>query len=352
VQSLDNGRFPFLKKIVSKASDKLDLATRAAWLYYVAGHTQHEIARTLDISRPVAQRLVAFAVERNLIRVRVDHRVADCLALAEQLQRRYRLSFCEVVPVDNDQPDAISRKLAVAGAQVMEQFLVREKPMVIALSSGRTLKAAVDQIAQLERPQHKLVSLVGAIAQDGSSNRYDVAMHMSERTGAATVSTASSRRCRRKPRSPLSASARSDRIVRCTKMALSRMRKSTSSRVSARWPSCSVRPSMPVAVAFNPLPRRVSPAFASTHRRAVRRSASPAARASRTRLLLRSRAAGFPASSPMRIAREPRSPERLRTNRCSAKRSVSARFDSGSSGAYCVSSVATDRIAQRAREIP
>lgn len=169
---------------MSKASDKLDLATRAAWLYYVAGHTQNEIARTLDISRPVAQRLVAFAVERNLIRVRVDHRVADCLALAEQLQRRYRLSFCEVVPVDNDQPDAISRKLAVAGAQVMEQFLVHEKPMVVSVSSGRTLKAAVDQIAQIERPQHKLVSLVGAIAQDGSSNRYDVAMHMSERTGS------------------------------------------------------------------------------------------------------------------------------------------------------------------------
>ncbi len=169
---------------MSKVSDKLDLATRAAWLYYVAGHTQNEIARTLNISRPVAQRLVAFAVERNLIRVRVDHRVADCLALAEQLQRRFRLSFCEVVPVDGDQPDALSRKLAVAGAQVMEQFLVHEKPMVVAVSSGRTLKAAVDQIAQLERPQHKLVSLVGAIAQDGSSNRYDVAMHMSERTGS------------------------------------------------------------------------------------------------------------------------------------------------------------------------
>ncbi len=169
---------------MSKASDKLDLATRAAWLYYVAGHTQNEIARTLNISRPVAQRLVAFAVERNLIRVRVDHRVADCLALAEQLQRRYRLSLCEVVPVDGDQPDALSRKLAVAGAQVMEQFLLRDKPIVVAVSSGRTLKAAVDQIAQLERPQHKLVSLVGAIAQDGSSNRYDVAMHMSERTGS------------------------------------------------------------------------------------------------------------------------------------------------------------------------
>jgi DNA-binding transcriptional regulator LsrR (DeoR family) len=168
---------------VPKSNEKLDLATRAAWLYYVAGNTQNEIAEKLQVSRPVAQRLVAFAVEKNLIRVRVDHQLADCLSLAEQLSKRYGLTMCEVVPVDSDTAEEIDRKLAVAGAQVMERFLNAEKPMVVAVGSGRTLKAAVDQIAQLERPQHRLVSMVGAIAQDGSSNRYDVALHISEKTG-------------------------------------------------------------------------------------------------------------------------------------------------------------------------
>ena len=166
-----------------KSTEKLDLATRAAWLYYVAGNTQNEIAEKLQVSRPVAQRLVAFAVEKNLIRVRVDHQLAGCLALADRLSKRYGLSMCEIVPVDDDTQEAIDRKLAVAGAQVMERYLGEERPMVVAVSSGRTLKAAVDQIAQLERPQHRLVSMVGAIAQDGSSNRYDVALHISEKTG-------------------------------------------------------------------------------------------------------------------------------------------------------------------------
>jgi DNA-binding transcriptional regulator LsrR (DeoR family) len=168
---------------VSKSSEKLDLATRAAWLYYVAGDTQNEIAEKLQVSRPVAQRLVAFAVEKNLIRVRVDHQIADCLDLAAQLSKRYGLALCEVVPVDSDAPGAIERKLAVAGAQVMERYLNEARPMVVAVSSGRTLKAAASQIAQLDRPQHRLVSMVGAIAQDGSSNRYDVAQHLSEKTG-------------------------------------------------------------------------------------------------------------------------------------------------------------------------
>ena len=166
-----------------KSNEKLDLATRAAWLYYVAGNTQNEIAEKLQISRPVAQRLVAFAVEKNLIRVRVDHRIADCLALSAKLSKRYGLSLCEVVPIDGDTPEQVDRKLAVAGAQVMERFLTDEKPLVISISTGRTLKAVVAQIGQLERPQHRLVSMVGAIAQDGSSNRYDVAQHLSEKTG-------------------------------------------------------------------------------------------------------------------------------------------------------------------------
>ena len=42
--------------------DRLDLAVRAAWLYYVSGVTQDQIATTLGISRPVAQRLIALAV--------------------------------------------------------------------------------------------------------------------------------------------------------------------------------------------------------------------------------------------------------------------------------------------------
>jgi DNA-binding transcriptional regulator LsrR (DeoR family) len=168
---------------VSRSDEKLDLATRAAWLYYVAGNTQNEIADKLQVSRPVAQRLVAFAVEKNLIRVRIEHRLADCLTLADRLRARYGLSMCEVVPVDGDTLDAIDRKLAVAGAQVMERYLSEEKPMVVAVSSGRTLKAAVDQLGEIDRPQHRLVSMVGAIAQDGSSNRYDVALHISEKTG-------------------------------------------------------------------------------------------------------------------------------------------------------------------------
>jgi DNA-binding transcriptional regulator LsrR (DeoR family) len=74
-----------------KQEEKMEIAVRAAWLYHVAGNTQHEIARKLQISRPTAQRLVAFALERGLVKVRVNHKVASCLELAIALRQRYEL---------------------------------------------------------------------------------------------------------------------------------------------------------------------------------------------------------------------------------------------------------------------
>src|SRR3546814_12759438 len=64
---------------------RLDMAARAAWLYFIGGNTQDEIAAKLGVSRPAAQRLVALAVAETLIRFRPDHQIAGCMELAEAL---------------------------------------------------------------------------------------------------------------------------------------------------------------------------------------------------------------------------------------------------------------------------
>ena len=40
-------------------TSRLDNAARAGWLYFIAGHTQDEIAKMLQVSRASAQRLVS-----------------------------------------------------------------------------------------------------------------------------------------------------------------------------------------------------------------------------------------------------------------------------------------------------
>ena len=167
-----------------RQEEKLEIAVRAAWLYHVAGNTQNEIARKLRISRPTVQRLVAFALERGLIKVRVNHKVASCLELAIALRQRYNLTVCDVVPVNADNGDQILRKIAVAAAEVMESYLNEVEPKIIALGSGQTLKTVVGELNILAKPQHRLLSLVGTIARDGSSNPYDAALQAAEKIGA------------------------------------------------------------------------------------------------------------------------------------------------------------------------
>ena len=72
-----------------KKIDKLDLAARAGWLYYVAGYTQDQIASEFGISRQSAQRMVSLSVSEKLIKVRLDHPIANCMDLASKLKKRF-----------------------------------------------------------------------------------------------------------------------------------------------------------------------------------------------------------------------------------------------------------------------
>src|SRR5450631_3203918 len=88
---------------------RLDEAARAGWLYFIAGHTQDEIARMLKVSRATAQRLVSLCLAERLITFRLAHPIAACMEVAARLRDAFALSHCEVVPTDPTAP------LAVAG---------------------------------------------------------------------------------------------------------------------------------------------------------------------------------------------------------------------------------------------
>lgn len=165
-------------------NDKLDQAARVAWLYYVGGKTQQDIAATLHVSRQTAQRLLATALEKRLVTVNLEHKICSCARLEYELRGQYGLRLCEVVPFDSDDDPVIRQKIAVAGSVIMERYLASDEPIIVALGTGRTLKAVIKALPVLPRPQHRFVSLVGTFAMDGSSNIYDVALSTAEKTGS------------------------------------------------------------------------------------------------------------------------------------------------------------------------
>ncbi len=162
---------------------RLDDAARAGWLYYVAGNTQDEIARKLNVSRPTAQRLVALALAERLISFRLEHPIAACMELAAALSERYDLAYCEVAPSDPES-DSVFLGVAERAAAFLEHKLKVPEPLVVALGTGRTLRAAVERMERMTVPQHRLVSLVGHISMRGSASFYDVLAHLSNLTHA------------------------------------------------------------------------------------------------------------------------------------------------------------------------
>jgi len=162
---------------------KLDQAARAAWLSYVGGRTQDEIAAQLGVSRPGVQRLLALARQEGLVKVRIDHPIANCMALSEAIRDHFGLAFCDVAPADADAAASGAPYLAVAAAERLSRYLDQTAPLTLSLGTGRSVRAMVEALNRIDRPQHRFVSLVGNVARDGSANRYDGVMVLADKTG-------------------------------------------------------------------------------------------------------------------------------------------------------------------------
>jgi len=160
-----------------------DEAARAGWLYYVAGMTQDQIAAELGVSRQRAQRLVSRAMTEGLIHVRLNHRIGACLDLEAALRDRFGLDRVRVSPGLGAGSDPV-RAIAPAAAAELERFLRMPEPLVVALGTGRALRGMVDAMVEIDAPQHRLVSLIGNIAPDGSASFFDVVMRIADKVRA------------------------------------------------------------------------------------------------------------------------------------------------------------------------
>lgn len=162
---------------------RLDDAARAGWLYYIAGHTQDEIAKKLNVSRATAQRMVSLCLSERLITFRLEHPIAACMELAARLRDTFSLAYCEVVPTDPSAPANVAG-LAERAAALLEQTLRKEKPTIVAIGTGRVMRAAVEQLPPMDCPNHQVVSLVGAISPDGSASFFDTVARLADLTKA------------------------------------------------------------------------------------------------------------------------------------------------------------------------
>jgi DNA-binding transcriptional regulator LsrR (DeoR family) len=124
--------------------------------------------------------LVALARTAGLVKFRLDRSASEFANLAFRLQDRFHLDLCDVVPTSGD---GIA-DVAVSGAEQIERLLEQDAPLTHAFGSGRTLRASVEQVASLHRPQHRVVGLVGNLTRLGRASPFDAIYRLADLTGA------------------------------------------------------------------------------------------------------------------------------------------------------------------------
>jgi DNA-binding transcriptional regulator LsrR (DeoR family) len=165
-----------------RATIELGLASRAAWLSYVGGYTQEDIAGRLNVSRVKVNRLIALAHRQGLIRVFVEGTAAECVALEDRIARTYGLRFCTVAP-DLGEADLPLLSLAAAGARYLLGVLEQPDIRIIGIGHGRTLAAVVDRLPRVPRADLEFVSLLGSLTRSAAANPFDVIHRLAGKVG-------------------------------------------------------------------------------------------------------------------------------------------------------------------------
>lgn len=158
---------------MNESNSRIDNIVRAAWLYYVSGKNQSEVASILGVSRPAAQRMIAAARDEGIISFSINHPIAICLEYETLLKEKFNLSLCNIVPYEKNSNTYHKVSVAYGGAQIISQFINQEAPMRIGLGSGTTLKTAISYLEKVDRPQHKCIALISAMDAQGLCNYYD-----------------------------------------------------------------------------------------------------------------------------------------------------------------------------------
>lgn len=167
----------------------LSLAVRAAWLSYIGGRTQGQIAERLNISQAKVHRLIAEALDRGLVKVFVQGEPADCLALEDVLSCRFGLSRCIVTPDlgegDRGEAQQVFAAIGSAAARLLHRELACGNIKVVGVGKGRSLAAMVERLPSIRRPDLKVVSVSGSLTRDLAANPLDIVLNLSARTEAA-----------------------------------------------------------------------------------------------------------------------------------------------------------------------
>lgn len=153
------------------------MRVRAAWLYYIEGLTQSDVADRLGVNRIMITRLLSEARKRGEVVIRIKSKLGSLVESQIQLEKKFGLGKAIVAPFASDEGDPTRVIAAAAGEYV--SGLMRNN-VTIGVGWGRTLHTMLPYIEGRSLEGARVVSLLGGIAQARRFNPAEFAWQFAE----------------------------------------------------------------------------------------------------------------------------------------------------------------------------
>jgi lsr operon transcriptional repressor len=156
------------------------LEVRAAWLYFMEGLTQAEIARRLGTTRLRINRILVDARHNGLVSITLNSELASCVALEQQLIRDFGMKAAVIVPTPADE-EQIPVILGRATAGFVSHYLEHNKIRGFGIGWGRTLREMIRHIRGGRYPDLCVNSMMGGLTRGLEINTFDVVSELARR---------------------------------------------------------------------------------------------------------------------------------------------------------------------------
>lgn len=127
------------------ANERERAVLQATQLYHLDGLTQAAVADRLGVTRWTVSRLLQEAVDRGIVKTRIEHAYARLPDLEERLKAKFGLADAQVVPTMKTRAETF-----VLVARTAADFLsnIRPQPAVVAVGWGKTTAAIARAMKQ------------------------------------------------------------------------------------------------------------------------------------------------------------------------------------------------------------
>ncbi len=135
---------------------------RIAWMYYVEGLTQNEIADRLGIGRVTVVRNINEAIKQREVKIWIEGEVSECFELESELKQAFGFKDAVVVPEPVVQEN-ITKSIGTAAGMFVSDTM--QDDMTVGVGWGATLYESLQTLAPRELENVQVISLLGGIVQ-------------------------------------------------------------------------------------------------------------------------------------------------------------------------------------------